>query len=189
MATTGEGNVDGGGGSSTDEWQREITVVEASSIVLAAMLVAVEGEKGDGGSSRSGFGIIMENSVTGVERDYDGRWLHGYRRQCQQPTMTWLAEEEEQRVLEGDASSIVQVVMLTATKGEKGDGSGIGAQRRLCWRCGRWDDKVDRAATEALGSTSKGWYEQRLQLHGLQAVDEDDNSNGRCNGNGDTAAM
>ncbi|RRT59280.1 hypothetical protein B296_00014786 [Ensete ventricosum] len=131
MATAGEGNVDGGGGSSTDEWQREITVVEASSIVLAAMLVAVEGEKGDGGSGKSGFGIITENSVMGVERDYDGRWLHGYRRQCQQPMMTWLAEEEEQRVLEGDASSIVQVVMLTAAEGEKGDGSGIGALRSI----------------------------------------------------------
>ncbi|RZS03712.1 hypothetical protein BHM03_00033928 [Ensete ventricosum] len=95
------------------------------------MLAIVEGEKGDCGSGRRGSGIIAGSSAMGEERDCSGWWLHGYRRRHWQPMTTWLAEEEEgsgQWALEGDASSVMQEVMLAAVEGEKGDSSGIGAQ-------------------------------------------------------------
>ncbi|RWV85113.1 hypothetical protein GW17_00053119 [Ensete ventricosum] len=50
MAAAREGNADDRGGSSVDDrWQRKIDMVEASSIMQAAMLTAIEGEKGDCG--------------------------------------------------------------------------------------------------------------------------------------------
>ncbi|RRT66405.1 hypothetical protein B296_00009293 [Ensete ventricosum] len=64
MAAAREGNADDGGGSSVDDrWQRKIDMVEASSIMQAAMLTAIEGEKGDCGSGRSDCGIAATTVI------------------------------------------------------------------------------------------------------------------------------
>ncbi|RZR94444.1 hypothetical protein BHM03_00023128 [Ensete ventricosum] len=48
---------------------RQLRAGKASSIVQAVMLTVFEGEKGDGGNSRSGYRIVAGSSVMGEERD------------------------------------------------------------------------------------------------------------------------
>ncbi|RWW60282.1 hypothetical protein BHE74_00032736 [Ensete ventricosum] len=74
-------------------WQREIAAIKACSVVQAMMLAAIEGEKGDGGNGRSSYGLRAGSSTTGEEKDFNGRWMRGYKRR--QPTTTWLVDEEE----------------------------------------------------------------------------------------------
>ncbi|RWV79706.1 hypothetical protein BHE74_00032636 [Ensete ventricosum] len=72
MAVIGEENTNDRGGSSADDrWKREINVVEAGSVMQAAMLTAVKGGKGDGGSDRRDYRITVRSSATKEERDYN----------------------------------------------------------------------------------------------------------------------
>ncbi|RWV85634.1 hypothetical protein GW17_00052558 [Ensete ventricosum] len=82
-----------GCGGQGKRWQREIAAIKACSVVQAMMLAAIEGEKGDGGNGRSSYGLRAGSSTTGEEKDFNGRWMRGYKRR--QPTTTWLVDEEE----------------------------------------------------------------------------------------------
>ncbi|RZS29285.1 hypothetical protein BHM03_00062994 [Ensete ventricosum] len=81
------------GSSADDRWQREIAAIRACSVMQAMMLAVIEGEKGDGGNDRSSYGLRAGSSTTGEEKDFNSRWMRGYKRR--QPMTTWLVDEEE----------------------------------------------------------------------------------------------
>ncbi|RWW45890.1 hypothetical protein BHE74_00048230 [Ensete ventricosum] len=195
MSATGEGNGnDGGGSNSDDRWQREITAVEDGSNVQAAMLIAVEGEKGDGDSGRSGYGIIMRSNTITEEKRLGGAVPEAAKEVGEEGTMIrvaagdvavegqrWSTSVSVRVVLEGDAGSVISCRGVVATAasgcGKGGRNRGLGLHKRgHGWeRQGRyrvvvasgWSSRMERSwATES----NDDEYDRRRKMKTLREV-------------------